>query len=283
MNIPISISKPILVSGEYFKVEYSTDGINWVFDSYQTNNVFMTATNTFVAGNTYYFKFSIVKSMSPYVECDAVMRIYTIPNNADCIEDFDVTMEEIATNNYRIKVAYNYPISYNMPCGGFVFKYGQTYPLTAIQYAALPTSPFYIPVSLGTYFYDLYVVDCNGRETLCKMGTTNYQRPPCTPATVSNAALTKQGNTRYLQFQLTHSIPASSTYTLSYLQTNNNLNGNIPDSGTLTIFATPSSSQTVTIVINPNYNVTNYVGIFYQFTITDGCGNTIVNNLSKDF
>lgn len=282
MKLPITIHKPILQSGEYFKIEYSSDGVTWTFDSYQQSNTFLTNSSSFVAGNTYYFKFSIVKSMSPYVECDAVVRAYSIPNVADCIDDFTVTMEQNG-NSYNLKIAYNYPISYTMPCGGFVFKYGTSYPLTAIQYMALPASPFSIPVPAGTYFYELYVLDCNGKESMCVLGSVIYQKPPCTAATVSSATLTKKNNTRYIQFNIAHSSPAASSYTISYLQTNNNLAGNIPDSGTVTVAATPANPQTIMIPVNPNYNVVNYIGINYSVSVTDGCGKTIIFDLFKDF
>lgn len=283
MNLTITIQTPILVAGQQFKVEYSTDGSTWTFDGYHATNTFTTNYSGFTAGGTYYFRFTIVKSISPLVECDSVVRVITLPDEVDCLTITDVVIERVhffPTFNYNLKISFTPPA--NAPCGGYVLKYGVAYPLTSISYSALPASPITLPVTNNPYFVEFYVLDCDGNETLCYQNVVSYEPPeePCVPASLSSTTLSKSAGVSYLTFTIIPSTPATTAYTLNYTQINTNGNG-IPDSGTATLPTNGSNPQIFTIQVAPNMAIRQGI-VYYSGSITDDCGNSMSFNVSAD-
>ena len=159
MTLTITVTTPIIINGQYLKVEYSTDGTNYTFDSYQSSNTFTTSYSGFTAGTTYYFRFTVVKSLSPLVECDSVVKTYSIPSEIDCLE-WDASLVKCDENQYFLNIYYTPPSPYVAPCGGYVIRYGTSYPLQSISYISLPASPIVIPASNQIYYVEMYALDC---------------------------------------------------------------------------------------------------------------------------
>lgn len=273
MNITITIQSPVLLAGQQFKIEWSSDGSTWTFDSYQTVNTFVTTYSGFTAGDTYYFRFTIVKSLSPLVECDAVTRVITLPeeNAADCL-DITASIAKFFLQKI-LNVGYTIPMGFQLPCGGFRLKHGSAYPLTVINYSTYPPNPITIPIGNATaYYVEFYSVDCDGEETLCYQELVVAPDPEaCTPATLVDMYLTRIGGVPKLVVIITPSSPAAPTYTISYSEVYP-ING-IQDSGTVTVNATGSNPETFTLTINPSLGG----GLSeYQGSITDGCTGTLV-------
>jgi len=274
MTILITIANPLLITGQYFKVEYSTDGQTWTFDSYQNSNSFNTTYNGFTAGNTYYFRFTVVKSLSPLVECDSVIRVYTIPSEAewDCLDfSAEITPHNITHDN--LKISYTIPSPYVAPCGGYIMRWGKSYPLSYQQaYTSLPASPINFIINKGTYIVEIYAVDCEGNEYLCFQDTVVPEEPDCTPASLVSVTIDAFGSTPNITIVFNAANPKPTSYAISYTQCGGA--GSLPPDpgGTFNFTATSNNPETVVININPaiGYHVITYCG-----SISDGCGGSI--------
>lgn len=274
MNLNLSVQHPILVLGELLKVEYSTDGVNFTLDSYQSSNTFTTAYGGFTAGVTYYFRFTIVKP-SPLVECDSIIVPYTVPDEVDCL-DFEASITTI-DNVFRLEISYTIPSPYVQPCGGYVLKYGISYPLTTINYATLPSS-ISIIVNNAPYYVEIYQVDCDGNLILCYEEQVEPEIPPCSPAVVNSVTFTNIGGQYTLTFNVTQSTPTTNTFIINYNQCNFIAGGGsgIPDSGSVTRNSTNNNPEIITVPVNPNFN-TGPGTLTYCGTIIDVC------NFSRPF
>lgn len=284
MNIPITINNPTLVAGQQFKVEYSTDNINWTFDSYQNTNSFLTTYSGFQPGETYYFRITIVQTFSPYKECDSVTFVKTMRQEVECITNFSLSIVEkkvLGISFYTLVITYTPPD--DAPCGGYVLKHGTSYPLQSTNYTSLPASPIQLPISNQTQYVEIYVVDCDGNEILCSMDSIEPYTPPvvtCTPGSIHTSRLYRQGGNYYLELGIIPSTPPSASYTVSYAQVNTNGSG-VPDSGLITIPATGANPQVITVQITPNFAIRQGL-VYYSGSVTDGCGNTIPFSISAD-
>lgn len=276
MNLNISVSYPILLTGQQLKVEYSTDGVTYTFDSYQTTNTFTTSYGGFVAGEVYYFRFTLVKG-SPLVECDSIVQRYQVPEETDCL-DFVAEIVEI-DRVWRLNITYTIPSPYVQPCGGYVLKYGTTNPPTqVINYPNLPAS-ISLVVTNSTYYVELYQVDCEGNLQLCFQEIIEPEEPECEPASFSEKYVTHIGGNWYLNFLINQSNPQSPTYTLNYSQSNA-LTSGVGDSGITTLVSSGADPQLFIWQVNPNMNIVGNT-VTYVGNIIDNCGNTLYFDISK--
>lgn len=288
MQIPINISSPILVSGQYFKIEYSTDGISWTFDGYQSTNNFITNYAGFVNGVTYYFRISLIRSLSPFVECDPVVTTFYMPEDIYCL---NFTIQLVLHNDiWYIEVTHVTPSPFVSPCSWEV-HYGTTQPYTITTFTTLP-NPLMLPTGSGTNYIYIYALDCDGNRKLCQSAqltqpaTPNPPIPPpldppplpCTPASVS--ASIQYINGWKLVLSLTPSIPAASTYTIAYSQCDTPTSGLPEAGGTITVNATGQNPQLIYIPISPNYYVPHEKPT-YCGSVTNGCGMTVTFTVTK--
>lgn len=270
MNLVITVTHPLLTTGQQLKVEYSTDGVLYTFDSYQTTNTFTTTYGGFSAGNTYWFRFTLVKSLSPLVECDAVLRQITIPEEIPCWE-FDSELVEQDTV-WWLHINYNVPSPYVAPCS-FIVKYGTSHPLTSVSYTSLPPSPLIFPASKQTYYVEVYSVDCDGIQVLCDQFEVSPPEEPCEASAIIGAELYQIGGVYYLTIAITPSNPASSTYTVNFTQANNLTTG-VPDQGSFIYTATGSNPEVIQIQLSPNLNIAGSRVLSYIGNVTDNCRHT---------
>lgn len=280
MNLTITVTNPIIQGSQQLKVEYSTDGVNYTLDSYQTSNTFTTTYAGYTAGTLYYFRFTIVKSLSPLVECDPVVKTYFIPETIYCL-DFTAELTNVGDMWY-LSIAYTTPSPYNAPCGGYVLEYGTSFPLTSIAYATLPASPLVFPAANQKYFVEIYSLDCSGNRVLCDEFEIEPEPVPCTAAVMNSADLVFSGGSYYIEISLTHSIPAATSYIITYSQANAVTSG-VPDpGGSVTVYPTSANPDTFSVKVNPNLFLNSNSPISYAGNITDGCGGTIPFDESID-
>lgn len=279
MTLTITVTTPIIINGQYLKVEYSTDGTNYTFDSYQSSNTFTTSYSGFTAGTTYYFRFTVVKSLSPLVECDSVVKTYSIPSEIDCLE-WDASLVKGDENQYFLNIYYTPPSPYVAPCGGYVIRYGTSYPLQSISYISLPASPILIPASNQIYYVEMYALDCEGNDVLCGEFEVHPTVSECTHSVIASSSLYQSAGNFFLQFSITPSNPASLSYGLSFTQTNPIVTG-LPDIGSTSLYPTGGNPETFTVQVFPNLS-SRENKITYTGNITDGCkwANTFTVNLS---
>lgn len=277
MNLSITVSQPIIMGGQQLKVEYSTDGVTYTFDSYQSSNTFTTTFGGFVAGTLYYFRFTLVKSLSPLVECDAVVKTYLIPEEIPCLEISGTVTKR--GEGWILTITYATPSPYSAPCGGYILKYGPSYPLASIAYSTIPPSPIVLPASNQTYYVELYGVDCEGNQVLCDQISVPPTVGPCVPAVLLSAGIFQTGSGYGLRFLITPSVPAATSYIVSYSQVNQVTSGMGDPGGNVQLNATGANPEQFTIPVNPNMNLYNNI-ISYAGSITDGCGGVLMFDVS---
>lgn len=269
-DVHISIPTPVLVGGQSFKVEYSLDGVNYTLWGYETNTPFTVTGLT--AGEFYYFRFTLVKSLSPLVECDPVVKTYFIPEEQPC-ETVSAAIEENDTV-YQLVVNFSVSSPVVTPCGGWVLKYGKVgTTLTSLQLSSLSPNPMYLPASNDSYKVELYAVDCNGNLSLCDQVIAEPPFVACESATLLSADLQYNNGAYELVLTVIPPTPAVNTFTIVYNQVNA-LSSGLPDNGIIAVNATGANPQVITIPLNPNFNLYAPV-ISYAGSITDGCGGTL--------
>lgn len=277
MQVPINIALPVLVAGQFFKVEYSTDNINWTFDGYHASNQILTNYSGFTSGVQYYFRISLVKSLSPLVECDPVIVPFSIPEDITCY-DFSTSLVKVG-GLWMIQVSYSVPSPLVAPCSWEV-RYGGNYPLQNVtNYTNLPSSPFTIPTVFGNNYVEIYAIDCEGNSKLCYSSQVVYVEPPCTPAIIAALSITSTSGNQ-LNIVISHSNPMPTSYTIAYSQCQTPTVGIADPGGVIVVNAFSVNPQTIAIPINPNIYVPGE-NPRYCGTITDGCGNTIPFSVSK--
>lgn len=278
-DLTITIPTPVLVGSQTFKVEYSTDGTSYTLWGSETNAAFTVTGLT--AGVLYYFRFTLVRSTSPLVECDPVIKTYTIPEESPC-----VTVEgdlEAVGDVWELTLTFTLPSPYVNPCGGYRLEYGISPNFNSINIPTFITSPsinpLVLPASNGVYTVNIYAVDCSGNETLCDDLTVNPTVPTCEHAVLSSATMEFVGGLYRIALEVTPSIPASSNYIVSYQQANAVSSG-VPDpGGTVSLQVTGGSPETFYIPVNPNMNVYGNA-ITYVGTLTDRCNYSSVFDIS---
>lgn len=278
MQVPINIALPVLVAGQYFKVEYSTDNINWTFDGYHGSNQILTNYNGFTTGVQYYFRISLVLSLSPLEECDPIIIPFFVPEDITCYT-FETSLIKLIAM-WMIEVNYTVPSPAVTPCSWEV-RYGGSFPLAnSVIYNTLPNPSFYIPTVSGNNYIEVYALDCEGNRKLCYTSQAIYVIPPCVPAVISGLSITSvSGN--HLNISITHSSPIPASYTIAYSQCQTPHYGIADPGGVVTVNAFSTvNPQTIVIPINPNIAVSGENPV-YCGTITDGCGNTIPFSVSK--
>lgn len=269
MDLTITIPQPVLVSGETFKVRYRTHPAgSWTtLSPNKTNSPF---TVTGLSAGVYDFEFTLVRNSSPLVECDPVIKTFTVVEESDCIE----AEGAIPRNGdiYTLTITYTgtanacyYEVEYG-PVGG---------PLQVALYNTLPASPFTLPASNASYSVVIRACDCNGTCKKCYEGTVD---PPtsCEAASVTAAELVYVNGVINIHLTIVQSTPPTTTFTVSYHQ-NNMVTAGVPDpGGTIQVSATPSTTQ-LYIPVNPNLNVVPTNGelvLFYYGSLTDRCNNS---------
>lgn len=269
-DITITIPTPVIITGQFFKVEYSTDGVSYtIFSTTETNTPFTITGLT--AGTLYYFRFTLIQSASPLVECDPVIQTYFIPESQPCVE----VEGEIVRNGdiYTLVLTFTLPSPYAAPCGGYKLEYGISPNFNTIYFPTFLTSPSINPMSLpagpGTYTVNIYSIDCAGKEVLCD--SIEVVAPSsCDHAVVTAADLIHNSSGYFLTFTITQSNPISPNYKLTYQQVNALSSGVNDPGGTIILTANGSPSQTFMVQVYPNLNVYNNI-ISYSGSILDLC------------
>lgn len=272
----IHIPLPVLIANQAFRVEFSTDGVTYFLLGLRDNTPF-----TFIGADDtlYYFRFTLLSSLTPLIECEPKVRTYYAAGPSECVTGDS----EIARfgQNYFLQTEISFPSPYNEPCGGYQVVYGTQNPYTTLNIASFYTSPSNNPLMLPAINSDydiwLYSLDCFGNRTLCFHNEVPALDEPCDHALLTKVELVRENGIWKIKFTLTPSSPASATYKIAYSQINNVTTG-IPDPGGIVTFtATGNNPEQFEIQVQPNQNILPTNGfdkILYQGSITDYCNYT---------
>jgi hypothetical protein len=270
-TIDITIPAPVLVSGQFFRVEYSTDGVSYTLWSNTITNTLFTVTGL-TEGTLYYFRFTLLLGTSPVTECDPVVRTYFIPATEPCVE---VTGEITRAGDiWELVLTFVLASPYVAPCGGYRLEYGISPNFTSLYFptflASPAINPMTLPASNGVYTVKIYTIDCEGNEVLCNEITVN---PPggCTHATIHNdTRMIKINGKYYLYIYVNPSVPASTFYSISYQQANSVMSGVNDPGGTVVVYPSGGSPELFIISVIPNVTIIGDT-ISYIGTVTDNC------------
>ena len=261
------------MAGQYFKVEYSTDGSTWTNFGNQSSNSFTVTGLT--AGTLYFFRFTLIKSLSPLVECDPVVKTFYLPDEQPCAS----VVGEIQQDGdiYELVLTFTLPSPYSDPCGGWRLDYGIAPNMTTIYFPSFIASPSINPMTLpainATYTVKLYSIDCEGNATLCDELEVTPPIEPCAHADISDEEIVLINGQWFIKLMIVPSNPVSTTYSISYYQANTVTSGQPDPGGTVTVNVTGTNPEIFYIPISPNLFVPNGI-ISYAGGVVDRCGFT---------
>lgn len=271
-DLTLTIPLPVLVSNQGFKVEYRLQGLpTWTLWGVEGNSPF-TITGL-VEGFTYEVQFTFLSSLSPQIACDPYIQTYIIPEEIPCIE---ATGELTQVGDiWTLSITVTYPSPYAAPCGGYELIWGTT-TLNTVQYTNLPV-PLQFPATNDTYYVAIYALDCNGNRVKCFEDYIDPTSSPCVHATLVSATIIKTNGKYYLSLTIIPSSPLSSSYDISFSQTNAVTSGVPQTGGGGTYTSALTNPETFIIPISPNINVgyeNSERKIIYKGGISDRCDYT---------
>lgn len=283
-DVNITISLPVLIGTQKFKVRYRTLPAGaWSAYQDETNAEF--TLSGLSAGS---YQLEVILVLEDLTECAPTYRFFEVNDDFTCYPDFAATIEEDHNQTYYLYISWTFPSPLLIPPCGFIVEYTQGGVTTTNLYPnGLPllgsmTVP--VPANAATNV-KVYADLCNGVKKLCFENDIVPINPPCTPFSNVTAVLEAdpQGNPAKFYLRVTYigSIPATTFLQVQYYQTYPLSPSMItnPDSGTLTSpvgtwpQATPPTTTDFQHGVFPTPHPTfGYECLQYKGTILDACG-----------
>lgn len=267
-DVSIVIPAPVLISGQYFKVEYRLKGSPvWILVGNRSNAAF---TLSVPSEGVYELRTTFFNGT---VFCDAVVQEFPVIPEYECT-DFVVTLEE-DNGIYFVRITYSIPSPFVYPPCGWRITIMQGTSIQSIPYpAGLPLSgiiEIVVPANAATSVE----IDMNlcGAIKSCYAESLAPISVPCTGFTaVVGTMLNSSGWNLVINFN--QSIPMTALTTWTYKQVGYVAPGaGALDQGSWSIPLVSSGTQQITTKVFPNPNVEPHF-VQYEGTITDRCGNS---------
>lgn len=282
-TVTITIPTPVLTPPDYFRVRYRklpSDPFQEISD--QTNVPF---TITDLSEGDYELE---VTPVIGGVDCPITLTTFTVSSAKPCLNVTDGFIQLAAPGSGMSNVAtVVYDAPPNPPCGWIVewgseldFAYGAQ---SVSYYTAsdFPPSPLLLPSSttLGTSQKVRIIADyCGGDQIVCYDAIIQRtESATCTGFLNVEAQIVAISGTYKIQFDILQSVPATTAPLITFTQ-GNLVEGDTPDSGSVTASITPSTTVFF-IDLNPFINMIRPRDLYYVVQIRDICGNEYTFNL----
>jgi hypothetical protein len=274
-DVNITISDPVLISGQYFSVRYRIQSGSWTDLGYKTNAQF---TIYGLTAGIYELEVRVDLGGSPTVLCEPVSYFFTVEEEYACPEIEGV---EIVRDGQQSTIEISgITVSSPYPCGYYVKyrPYGGSW--NQIFFSSLPSSiTIPIPTPPSNYQVIIEGVLCDGNATVECYYNVIEAPTVCIPGSITGNGVSYFMNGQgqfFMVVPFSNSTPPSAQYTITWQQYGTMISG-LPDSGGTQNF---NAVSPVYVPINPNLNIQPEIsGLFqgrrllrYTGNIMDDCG-----------